>query len=206
MEVVEVAEQPVGTRAGPAEVVVEHRLGRRRRVLPVAVGRRAQRPDVVVALLGQHGAGGGDVVPTLLPRWETSSPSSGVRGRLDEVADVLEEMDGPGVVGGDEGMGGGVTERERCMVAMWMVGRACQKDEVVVGVARGTATGWGRLAVAVDEEAVALELGTMCCCRSGALETDLARFFSLSLSRSLSRRSRLRARRSSSISARSTAS
>ena len=40
---------------------------------------------------------------------------------MDDVADVLEEIDGPGVVGGDEGIGGGVSERDRCNVAMLIV-------------------------------------------------------------------------------------
>ena len=36
-----------------------------------------------------------------------SSSSSGVNGRLDDTADVRDDTDGPGVVGGDEGIGGG---------------------------------------------------------------------------------------------------
>lgn len=46
-------------------------------------------------------------------RSSISSLSSGVRGRLDEVAEVAEDSDGPGVVGGDEGMSGGVIETDR---------------------------------------------------------------------------------------------
>lgn len=133
--------------------------------------------------LGTNG-GGGEPVPTLWPRCETSSPSSGVRSRFDEVADVLEEIDGPGVVGGDEGMGGGVTERERCMVAMLMVGRACQKDEVdvVVLVARGT--GAGRLAGAgAATGTLALELATALGCLSAGLTAGFTRFLSFSRSR-----------------------
>lgn len=64
-----------------------------------------------------------------------SSSSSGVRGLFDDVREVLDELDGPGVEDGvdkkcigDE-PGGGVTETDRCMVAMWMAGRAAQKDE-----------------------------------------------------------------------------
>ena len=104
---------------------------------------------------------------------------------MEEVAEVLEEMDGPGVVGGEEGMSGGVTERERCSVAMLMVGRACQKDEVevVVGVARGG--GGGRL---VEDEArggsasgVALELATGVGLSAG-LAGSLPRFLSFSRS------------------------
>lgn len=150
------------------------------------------------------GGGGGDFVSTLRPRWETSSPSSGVCGRFDEVAEVLEEMEGPGVVGGDEGMGGGVTERERCMVAMLMVGRACQKDEVEVEVlaARGTGGG-GRLGGAGGATGtLALALATGAGCLSAGFAAGFTRFFSLSRS---SLFSFLRARLSSSSSARSTA-
>lgn len=56
------------------------------------------------------GAGGG---VELGARSSISSLSSGVRGRLDEVAEVAEDSDGPGVVGGDEGMSGGVIETDR---------------------------------------------------------------------------------------------
>jgi len=85
-----------------------------------------------------------------------SSPSSGVRGRLDDVRDVLDEIEGPGVEAGVDGSrsgdvkGGGVTETDRCIVAMWIAGRARQKDDVdaavgcgmamVNGVATGTAS------------------------------------------------------------------
>ena len=55
----------------------------------------------------------GPWLSTLWPRSVISSPSSGVYGRFEDVADVREEMDGPGVVGGDEGMGGGENEAER---------------------------------------------------------------------------------------------
>jgi len=53
---------------------------------------------------------------------------------LEDVRDVLDELDGPGVDAGVDGRssgevkGGGVTETDRCMVAMWMDGRARQKD------------------------------------------------------------------------------
>lgn len=44
----------------------------------------------------------------------SSHSSSGVCGLLDEVREVLEEMDGPGVVGGEERcIGGGVIETDR---------------------------------------------------------------------------------------------
>jgi len=80
---------------------------------------------------GGRGAGGGGAV-------SNSSKSSGVRGLLDEVRDVLDEMEGPGVDAGVDGKskgdedGGGVTEIDRCIVAMWIAGRAFQKDDVVV--------------------------------------------------------------------------
>lgn len=65
--------------------------------------------------------------------WPRSSSSSGVRGLFEEVRDVLEDIEGPGVDAGDKGMGGGVTDTERCIVAMWMVGRALQKDDAPAG-------------------------------------------------------------------------
>jgi hypothetical protein len=57
-----------------------------------------------------------------------SESSPGVCGRLDEVREVLDEMDGPGVVGGEEGIGGGVTETERCVVARRSTGREAQLE------------------------------------------------------------------------------
>jgi len=51
---------------------------------------------------------------------------------LDEVREVLDEMDGPGVVGGEEGIGGGVTETERCVVARRNTGREPQVEDVGV--------------------------------------------------------------------------
>jgi hypothetical protein len=66
-----------------------------------------------------------------------SSSSSGVRGRFEEVCDVTEDA-GPGVergetAWGEEGMGGGVTDVERWLVAMLIVGLARQKEEVFGG-------------------------------------------------------------------------
>ena len=55
---------------------------------------------------------------TLRPRSVTLSPSLGVYGRFEDVAEVAEDMDGSGVVGGDDGMGGGVTETDRCMLGI----------------------------------------------------------------------------------------
>ena len=86
------------------------------------------------------GLGGGVEEPTLRPRSVTLSPSLGVYGLFEEVAEVAEDIDGSGVVGGDEGMGGGVTETERCMLGMWIAGRACQKGDAVTG--RGCAIGF----------------------------------------------------------------
>ena len=64
-------------------------------------------------------------------RWDSSKSesSSGVCGRLDDVCEVLDEMEGPGVVGGDEGIGGGVTETERCVVARRKTGREPQPED-----------------------------------------------------------------------------
>lgn len=66
-----------------------------------------------------------------------SSSSSGVRGLLEDVCDVTEEA-GPGVergeaAGGEDGMGGGVTDVGRWLVAMWIAGLARQKEEVFGG-------------------------------------------------------------------------
>jgi len=57
-----------------------------------------------------------------------SSSSSGVRGLLEDVRDVLDEFEGPGVEYGDDGIGGGdggVTDSDRSRehVANWIVGR-----------------------------------------------------------------------------------
>lgn len=64
--------------------------------------------------------------------------SSGVRGRFEEVRDVEDQSDGPGVERGEEAIGGGVTETDRCIVAMCIVGRwlgprARQKEEGCMG-------------------------------------------------------------------------
>jgi len=61
---------------------------------------------------------------------------------LDDVREVLEEMDGPGVESGVEGssigdVGGGVTDTDRCIVAIWMAGRARQKDEALAETGTG---------------------------------------------------------------------
>lgn len=53
-----------------------------------------------------------------------SSSSSGVCGLLDDVRDVLEEIDGPGVEPGvssngkGEFAGGGVTDTDRCIAGI----------------------------------------------------------------------------------------
>ena len=56
--------------------------------------------------------------------------------------EVLEEMDGPGVESGVDGSnigdtGGGVTDTDRCIVAIWIAGRERQKDEVLVETGTG---------------------------------------------------------------------
>lgn len=148
------------------------------------------------------GGGGGGVAEAMLWRLLfSSSPSSGVCGRFDELADVVDEMDGPGVVGGEDGMGGGVTDTDRCIVAMWIVGRACQKDDVVGRGAAGA--GAGRLcALAAGGGALDVEAaGTGLCggfagalARLASLSRSLSRSFSLSFCFSR----RLRPRRTSS--------
>lgn len=42
-----------------------------------------------------------------------SSSSSGVKGRFEDTAEVRDDTDGPGVVGGEEGMGGGENDADR---------------------------------------------------------------------------------------------
>lgn len=60
--------------------------------------------------------------------------SSGVWGRFEDVRDVVDHSDRPGVDLGEEAIGGGVTDTDRCIVAMcivgrWLVPRARQKEE-----------------------------------------------------------------------------
>lgn len=98
-------------------------------------------------------------------------------GLLEEVAEVVDEIDGPGVVGGDEGIGGGVIDFDRCMVEIWMLGRACQKDDVDT---RGT--GVLRLMVAGGAD-IALDVeATGAMGFSNGLAGGFARVFSFSLS------------------------
>lgn len=93
-------------------------------------------------------------------------------------------MEGPGVVGGEETMGGGVIETDREMWGMTMFGRACQKEEAAT-TGRGAATGrlMGALmevdAIGWKEDAV----GAF----SRTLLVDRAREISLSSSLLLSR-------------------
>lgn len=62
-----------------------------------------------------------------------------MNGRLDDVREVEEDIDGPGVDAGDECIGGGgVIDTDRCIDAMWIAGRARQKDEAI---ATGCGTG-----------------------------------------------------------------
>lgn len=77
-------------------------------------------------------------------------------------------------------MGGGVTETDRCICGMWMLGRACQKGEAAV-MARGAAT--GRLLLKLEDEvAAALILAAAAGAFSRALLVDRAREISLSFS------------------------
>lgn len=117
-----------------------------------------------------------------------SSSSSGVRGLLEEVCEVTEEA-GPGVergeaAAGEEGMGGGVTDVERWLVAMWMVGLARQKAEVLGGTAW---IGWEATVCKAEDEGclsgwtwVADKTAFSAFCRN--LSAALARFLSRSLS------------------------
>jgi hypothetical protein len=82
--------------------------------------------------------GGGAEIAVRCAWASNDSSSSGVRGLLDEVCDVLEEMEGPGVEPGVDAwrrrgeVGDGVTDTERCTVGIRMVGRARQKDDALL--------------------------------------------------------------------------
>ena len=83
--------------------------------------------------------GGGEPIACAV---SIGSKSSGVLGRLDDVREVLDESEGPGVDAGVDGVrigndGGGVTDNDRGIAGMCMAGRARQNDDVeAVG-------GWG---------------------------------------------------------------
>jgi len=87
-----------------------------------------------------------------------SSSSAGVCGRFDELPEVLEELDGPGVDarddnmgGGEDTIGGGVTDTERWIGGRLIDGRARQKGAapalegwvMVVVILTLLAEGWG---------------------------------------------------------------
>jgi hypothetical protein len=65
-----------------------------------------------------------------------------VSGRLEEACDVDDEIEGPGVDTGDDGKGGGVTDTDRCIDAIWIAGLARQNDDAV-----GTDCATGALAL-----------------------------------------------------------
>lgn len=75
--------------------------------------------------------GCGEKVARAPPRGVSSSSSLGVYGLFDEVAEVADDSEGPGVEDGEDIMGGGVTETDRELVAMWIAGRVCQKVDIV---------------------------------------------------------------------------
>lgn len=109
--------------------------------------------------------------------------SSGVRGRFDDVRDVVDQSDGPGVDRGEEAIGGGVTETDRCIVAMWIVGRwlaprARQKED---GCMVGVLTDWEEGAVGTGRAGVDLVVESVVVFLSGSLATAFI-FFSLSRS------------------------
>ena len=102
---------------------------------------------------------------------------------MDEVADVREEMDGPGVVGGEEGIGGGENDAERWRLGMTIWGLACQKEDACArGMGSVAFFGATAAGAAVEEDALG------CAGLSVALGAGLTRFLSaLSLSFSFSR-------------------
>ena len=83
-----------------------------------------------------------------MPDWEqTVSSSAGVRSLLDCVREVLDDAEGPGVEPGvkfgrcPEDVGEGVTDTERGIAGIWIVGLARQNGEVE---ALATGSGWGK--------------------------------------------------------------
>jgi len=90
---------------------------------------------------GLGGGGGGGVALEDASRTDNEKMSSGVWGRFDDARDVVEEIDGPGVVGGDDGMGGGVTDSERSMGGRWTMGREPYIDASNTGSCGGRAGG-----------------------------------------------------------------
>ena len=121
----------------------------------------------------------------------SSSSSSGVSGLLDDVRDVPTELVGAGVdvevdarEGGDE-RGGGVTETDRCIVAMWMAGRARQKDDAdaeaafLVGELEVDANNWGVEDIISDLTSTAASGSSLCLALAAATSLLLSRSRSL---------------------------
>lgn len=111
----------------PLRVRLSRRIGTASRLINLAEGsgEPSTQPfhPFLTAIRFFRGWGGGFNV-------KTSSSSTGVCGRFDEVLDVLDDMEGPGVEPGEHNLiywgedgGDGVMENERCMAGMWMVGR-----------------------------------------------------------------------------------
>lgn len=130
---------PIASKFFPLRVRLSRRVGTASRLinLPEGSGEPSTQPfqpflTAIRFLRGRGVEGGLRVKP---------SSSSGVCGRLEEVRDVLDDMEGPGVEpsehdlmkGGDDG-GEGVIENERCMAGMWIVGRVtCLLLEEAIG-------------------------------------------------------------------------
>ena len=94
-------------------------------------------PFFTATLFLRGGAGNG---ADWLPDWELiTSSSAGVRGLLDKIRDVLDEIEGSGVEPGVESrgcredVGEGVTDTEHWMAGIWIVGLARQNKEVAAG-------------------------------------------------------------------------
>ena len=114
-----------------------------------------------------------------------SSSSSGVCGLLDDVRDVLEEIDGPGVEPGvssngkGEFAGGGVTDTDRCIAGIWMVGLERQNEEVLAAGGCGCGI---ELVLASLPSVVALRAAPPINSFCRAFAATFARFLSLSRS------------------------
>jgi len=122
---------PMASKFFPLRVRLSCRIGTASRLINLADGSGEPSTQPFQPFLTamrffrwRSGVGG------LRVKLSSSSSSSGVCGLLEEVLDVLDDMEGPGVEPdqrdvmnwGDDG-GDGVTENERCMAGMWIVGR-----------------------------------------------------------------------------------
>lgn len=107
---------PIASKLFPLRVRLSWRTGTISRLISFSDGggepsTHPFHPFLTATLLFLGGGCDGGEVATIA---SSIGPSSqGVRGRFEDVRDVTEELDGPGVERGDDAMGGGVTDTER---------------------------------------------------------------------------------------------